>query len=371
MHKENKRIQYLNIIPILIIAFIIYRVVTKLDGYVSGINLYKIVSPIIWAFAIAYLLNPAIKLLERKTKFKRGINIFIIYILLLSIITIFILFVSPSIVENIAEIAGQIPQYFEETSIWFEKTLQEFEAIDNNELGKIFADNIQSILGTASSALNNVVSVVLVKAIDITSAFFNLILALMIAFYFLKDKEKFKAGGRDLVHAIFGVEIGNNLIVFCRDIDIQFSKYIVGKTMDSFIIAVIAFFGFALIGAQYNLLLALIVGITNMIPYFGPFIGAVPAVIITLFDDPQKALFVGIFMIILQQFDGLYLGPKILGKQVGLSPLWIIIAIIIGGGLFGIMGMLLAVPIMAVIRTVYIRFVDKQLKKRRIEYNNK
>lgn len=365
MEKQNKKIQYLNIIPILIIAFILFKMVGKLDVYLHKVNVIKIVSPIIWAFAIAYLLNPAMRFLEKRTKLSRGLVILLIYILVIGIISMFILFISPSIVESITDIAIQIPGYFDETSKWLGDLILEFETLGENGLDTLLEDNLKDILKTASSALNDVFSTLLTRAIDITSAFFKLIIALMISFYFLKDKEKFKDGGRDLVYALFGRSMGNNIIAFTRDIDRQFSNYIVGKTIDSLIIAGIVWGGLNLIGAPYTVLLALIIGITNMIPYFGPFIGAVPAVIITLFTSPKQALMVLIFMIVVQQFDGLYLGPKILGKQVGLSPLWIIIAIIVGGGLFGILGMLLAVPIMAVIRTVYLKFVEKKLSEQR------
>ncbi|EOD01031.1 Permease [Caldisalinibacter kiritimatiensis] len=122
-----------------------------------------------------------------------------------------------------------------------------------------------------------------------------------------------------------------------------------------------------IIGAPYALVISTIVGVTNMVPYFGPIIGAVPAVLITLFYNPITALWMLIFILCLQQFDGLYLGPKILGTQVGLKPVYVISAIIIGGGLFGVLGMLLAVPIGAIIRTIFTRYIDSKLEEKNIK----
>src|SRR5690606_8042174 len=136
--------------------------------------------------------------------------------------------------------------------------------------------------------------------------------------------------------------------------------FFVGKIIDSFIIGLLCFIGCLIMKVPYALLISLIVGVTNMIPYFGPFIGMIPAAVITLFESPIKALWVTIFIFALQQFDGLYLGPKILGIQVGMKPLWIITAILIGGGFFGVWGMLFAVPIAAVIRSLLRKYIKRQ-----------
>jgi len=133
--------------------------------------------------------------------------------------------------------------------------------------------------------------------------------------------------------------------------------------LDSFIIAIITYLGSKfVIGAQYPMILALIIGVTNMIPYFGPLIGGVPAVIITLLVEPVKGLWMILFVIIIQQFDGLVLGPKILGIQLDLKPIWIIIAIIVGGGLFGIWGMFFATPVAALIKTVMYTYMEPKLR---------
>ncbi len=153
-----------------------------------------------------------------------------------------------------------------------------------------------------------------------------------------------------------------------NEVDEIFSKYIIGKMIDSLIVGIICFMGLWFLKAPYALLMAIIVGVTNMIPYFGPFIGAVPAVIITLFTSPITALWVTLFIIVLQQLDGYIIGPFILGDSVGLSPFWIILAILIGGGLFGILGMLICVPVMAVVRNMFSRYINRRLDEKSLSF---
>jgi len=157
-----------------------------------------------------------------------------------------------------------------------------------------------------------------------------------------------------------------------KEIHEVFSKYIVGKSLDSFIIAVLCFIGLSLMNIQYALLISFIVGITNMIPYFGPFIGMLPSALIALLASGQweKGLGVLIFIIVLQQLDGWLIGPKILGDSVGLDPLVVIIAIIIGGATFGLLGMFVSVPIVAILRSNFERFLKRHMKKPKANLDN-
>ncbi len=364
---DRKKIPYFKLIPLLIIAFILHKVIDKVDIFLFiNNNLLSILSPFIWAFAIAYFLNPLMRTIEKKFKLSRGWTILIIYLLVIGIVTIFITIISPSIANNIGELIKNLPWYFEQTEIWITEQITNFQLVDRYGITPYLDENFDRLIGRVSTYVNDILTAAVSQAINLTSTFFKIILSTIISIYFLKDKEKFIRGSKKIVYAFFNKERANDLIAFGVELDKLFSQFIIGKFIDSCIIGVICFVGLLIIKAPYVLLLSLIVGITNMIPYFGPFIGAVPAVIITLFVSPIKALWVLVFMILLQQFDGLYLGPKILGDKVGLSPFWIILAIIIGGGIFGIVGMFLGVPIMAVIKTLFDRYVDKKLKSQNI-----
>lgn len=365
---DKKKIPYLNFIPILLIAFILYKIVNKVDFFLfMNNNLLAIFSPFIGAFGIAYLLNPLMTKIEKKFKLKRGWTILIIYLLLIGIVTIFITVVSPSIANSIGDLIKNLPRYFQQTEEWLTEQITNLKLIDKYGITPFIEENLDKVFGKVSDYINNILTTAVSKAIDLTSTLFKTILAMIISIYFLKDKERFMHGLKKIIHAFLNREKAKGFIEFGSELDKLFSQFIIGKFIDSCIIGAICFVGLLIIKAPYVLLLSLIVVMTNMIPYFGPFIGAVPAVLITLFSSPIKALWVLFFMILLQQFDGLYLGPKILGDKVGLSPFWIILAIVIGGGIFGILGMFLGVPIMAVIKTLIDRYISKKLKAQNIE----
>lgn len=363
----KKKIPYLNFIPLLIIAFVLYKVINKIDFFLfMNINLLSIFNPVIWAFAIAYLLNPLMKYIERHLKVKRGWSILIIYMLVIGIATIFITIVSPKIGNSIANLLKDLPKYIEITDQWITEKIADLKVLDKYGITPRIGESIDTIFDQISVYLNDILTTIVSKAINLTSTFFKIILAMIISVYFLKDKERFINSIKKIIFAFFNREKGKGLIEFGVEVDKLFSQFIIGKFIDSCIIGGICFIGLLIIKAPYALLLSLIIGLTNMIPYFGPFIGAVPAVAITLFDSPIKAIWVLVFVIALQQFDGLFLGPLILGDKVGLSPFWIIIAIIIGGGMFGVIGMFLGVPIMAVIKTLLEKYVNKKLESQNI-----
>ena len=184
-------------------------------------------------------------------------------------------------------------------------------------------------------------------------------MAIFIAFYMLYDKERFAKKAEKTVFAISEEEKAARFLQNAERIHHIFNDFIVGKAIDSLIIGILALIGMNIIKAPYPLILALVIGVTNMIPYFGPFIGAIPAILITLLIDPPRAIAVGIFILILQQFDGNILGPKILGDSVDLSPLWIILAVMIGGAVMGPLGMFIGVPIFATVKVFGGEYINR------------
>ena len=178
----------------------------------------------------------------------------------------------------------------------------------------------------------------------------NILFGLIISIYILFDKEKFKGISRKLTYIAFKEKWANNIIELFKTVNNMISLYIGTKAIDSLIIGAISLIGLILFKSPYAMLIAIIVTITNMIPYFGPFLGMIPPFLINLFYDPKRALWILVFLILLQQFDAWFLEPKLVGGKVGLSPFLLILGITIGGSLFGIWGMLLASPITAVIK---------------------
>ena len=364
----EKKFSYLRFFIVLIISFSIWKVIDGAD-FVNIIK--KIMKPFIWAFLIAFFLNTLLNSLEKYFKLKRWVNILIIYIIFYGIIILFFTIITPKVIESIKNLAKEIPYYANETQKWLSKTpayLKDTDKYGIFDYMKTITEDFFIKLGQSiSPILNKTVNQVIV----VTSNLVNFILGSIISVYILKDKEYFSNSLNKLSYAIFPTKMANSIIEVFGEIKKAFSSFFVGKLLDSLIIGILCFIGCVIMGIPYSLLISLIVGITNMIPYFGPFIGMIPAAVITFFDSPFKALWVTLFIFLLQQFDGLYLGPKILGIQVGLKPFWIILSILIGGGFFGVWGMLFAVPTAAVIRTLLEKYVDKQFKRKKIYFDNK
>ena len=223
-------------------------------------------------------------------------------------------------------------------------------------------ENLNSILNQVVDILTKVSKDFLVYIFTITSLLFNIVMGIILSIYMLFDKEKIGLGCKKILYSSTPKIKADETVEFFKMSHDIFYNYIIGKIIDSLIIGVLAFIGFQFIIKIENVLfLSFIVFLTNIIPYFGPFIGAVPPILMTLVYDPVKAFWVAIFIFILQQLDGNFIGPKVMGDQVGLSPLWIISAVLIGGALFGLIGVFLSVPVAAVIKASIDKYVDKNL----------
>ena len=192
----------------------------------------------------------------------------------------------------------------------------------------------------------------------------------IISIYMLSGKEKLIFQAKKLVFALFSKETALKITRFANLTNTIFSDFIIGKMIDSIIIAVLCFIGMLVIYPSYSLLIAVIVGVTNMIPFFGPFIGAIPSAIILLISRPYSALIFLVFILALQQLDGNVIGPKILGDSLGLAPMWVLLGIVIGNGLFGLPGMIIGVPTFAVIYTLCSEKIRNTLREKNITVNS-
>ncbi|KAB3540982.1 AI-2E family transporter [Alkaliphilus pronyensis] len=361
-------------------SIIFYLLLNNVGFYLKSFSVgfaitRKILSPFIIGASIAYLLSPGVRWLEKKVfikinfiskrkKLHRLLSILTMYIVLITSITLLAVFIAPQIGNNISDIITSVPEYITATDNLINKWSYEIEAFSQIDIATHINQKINEAFDNISQSLEVILNNVALSVISITSGLLNFVLGLILSFYMLMDRESFKQGFVKILRVMFSDVTVDKIKDFAREVDDLFAKFIVGKSLDSFIIACLCFIGLKIIGIRYALLLSVIIGVTNMIPYFGPFIGAVPAVIITFFDSPLNALWIIIFILALQQFDGLILGPKILGDSVGVSPFWIIFSIVVGGKLFGVIGMFLGVPVIAIIRLVVNRGIDRQLEKR-------
>jgi predicted PurR-regulated permease PerM len=361
--QKKFKIPYIQLIPISFIVMLMYKLLDKIGDVTSFISFFMtVLNPIIIGLVLAYLMNPLMKWLEENTRLKRGLSIAILYLGFIGILGVLIAFILPSIISSISDIVVNFPNYIEQMNNFGNEMIARFEASYGGDIESMLnSETFTQFTNKFGEVMNSLLANTLTGIASFSSGIFKFIMGLIISIYVLKDKEKFGKGMKRLIYASLKDKQAKGVIAFSEEVDFVFSRYISGKLLDSSIIAVLAFIGLWLIGAPYQLLLALIIGVTNMIPYFGPFIGGAPAVVITLFYSPMTAFWVLIFIIVLQQFDGNILGPKILGDSVGVGPFWIILAIVIGGGLFGVLGMLIGVPVIVVILNAINRQIDRSL----------
>lgn len=381
MEKKNKCLEVLKtmvsniwyIIALVALVAIIFLMIANWGVILNVLGKFlKILMPFILGFFFACLINPLVKLIKKglnkvKTgqamKLKRGISVLLSYIIVIGVITILIIYIFPQVKASVADLGKSIQNGYQ-YMITHEKEINDkiplFDLSGGIEYIKKFAYN--KVINHSS----DIIPYVYQLSSSVLTTSYNVLMGLVISIYIILDKRKLKRSARKIVYAISPQKKEEEVWETMKQCSHIFNGFLIGKMIDSLIIGIICLIAMSILRLPYALLLSLIVCITNMIPYFGPFIGAIPGVLIYLFIDFRLALIFAIMILILQQFDGLYLGPKILGDQTGIKPLWVIFGITVGGAYFGVMGMFLGVPAVAVIMYLVNLFLDKKLKKKEI-----
>ncbi len=342
-------------------------------------RMLTILMPIIDGFIIAYLLAPLVDFIEKKLLFPlykktnlkmdkklenrtRVYSISLTFILAISLLYSFIQFVIPQVYESIISIVGQLPTYYSNLITALDTLFRE-----NPEMERYVADifsRFSNLNQNLLSSINSIVQTLSQSVISLFRVILNLVIGCIISIYLLFSKERFIAQSRKIIYACFERPTANNIISDLKMINRTFGGFISGKILDSIIIGILCYICISIIGTPYPLLISVIVGVTNVIPYFGPFIGAIPSAILILMVDPIECIYFVIFILVLQQFDGNILGPKILGNSIGISAFWIIFSVTVFGGLLGVIGMVIGVPLFAVIYNLFNRYIRKRLKRK-------
>lgn len=374
----------------MLLFFLFYNIRT-IRAFLNSV--ISILAPFIVGGVIAYLLSPIYNFLVRNLdgflqgKFTPrkvrslavGISVFLSILFALLILGGIIALVLPQFVTSMIGVVSALPAYAEQGSVLLEKffasnptyaaTVQSvydsvLEYLEKWATSDLLPNlkNLSDSLGGINSLLSGVVNG-FVYAFKILK---NMLLGFIIAAYFLVSKTSLISHAKQLVYSVFSMKIANAVILKFRYIHKVFGGFIRGKLLDSLIIGVICFFGTSLLGIPFAMLVSVVVGITNIIPFFGPFIGAIPCAVLILLYSPLKCLYFVIFVFALQQFDGNILGPKILGDRTGLSSFWVLFAIIVFGGLFGFVGMLIGVPLFAVIHSLVGGVIHNRLSKKKM-----
>lgn len=348
-------------------------------------HLVWILQPITIGVVLAYLLNPVMKFIEKyllkllvphmkrekqARKTARGIAIAGALIFLAGVIVLFASVVVPSVARSIQNIALAFPDEIKRLIDWVEDFTQ-----GDSEVAEMVSNGIE----TASTMFQNFVETeilpqVQVYLMSITSGVIygvklltNVLVGVIVSVYVLSSKEIFAGQAKKIIYAVFKPTRANIIVDTIRKSNQIFGGFISGKLLDSAIIGVLTYIVLAIMRMPDAMLLAVIIGVTNIIPFFGPFIGAVPAFIIVVLQNPIQGLYLLIFIFILQQIDGNIIGPKILGETTGISPFWVVTSILVFGGLWGLPGMLLGVPVTAVFQYIVRNLLAYALKKRGLE----
>ena len=354
---------YAGLILTFVISYILICLVDNynyLFGFIS--KFMSLLTPFVIGAIIAYVLSPLVDWMEKKLKLKRWMTIFIIYGVTIFMSIGFIIMILPFITSSIIDIINQIPQYAADVEQWitnnFEALTNNFDTLIVSNMSQI-QDALLAIIPKISTLAKVILDNFLGATVSITNIVINIALGLIISIYMIIDKEEIISYIKKIVFIVFKKDRATLIVDVVKTFNSNIGTYIVAKSIDSFFVGVVSFIGLAIIGSKYSLLFGIICGLTNMIPYFGPIIGMVPVILINIFYSPAIAIGSWIFLLLLQQIEGNIIEPKFVGGKLGLSPLLTLLAVSIGGGFFGILGMILSVPVMGVIKI----YIEKNIEK--------
>ena len=367
---------YIFVLAVAVVA--VYKIIDHLDIFINFAgNVIKILNPFILGFVIAYLVNQpsnSIAGLCRKSKNKflnkhaDGLGVLAVYLIAVVVFVLIMQKIIPALYKNIVDLCNNLPTYANEGV----KYLEDFQ------------DNLGiSLINTDSFSVENAIKY-FVKEIDLnqfgkyaegvinaTSGLFNVFIAIIVSIYMCIDKKRIYRAMRRITSILFNQKHANGVFDYIEKINDIFSKYIYCKLLETLIITIISTIVLAILKIKYALFLGIMIGVMNLIPYFGSIISSVIAVIITIFSSGVfPAIWTGVALLVLEQVDGNFIGPKIIGDRLDMRPLWIIFSVTIGGGLFGVVGLLLSVPVMIVIKMIFTDILaakEKQLKIEREE----
>ena len=362
-------------------SLLFYNVLDKLSAFTLKLGvIMSTLQPFIIGFVIAYLLNFILVFIENKILShdklsnlkqgaKRGISILLTYIVAFFIVYLFVQFVLPQVVDSIVGIANDIPTYLGNATHFIEDLTKTLDL--NNDYAGVVIEKLNEFMNYAINIITNLLPVLATTVKDVASSLWNIVLGLIISIYMLIDKEKFAASSKKVVYALFSKKSANKIVELAHRTNDTFGKFLSGKIIDSVIIGILTFIILTITKMPFTILVSVIVGITNIIPFFGPFIGAIPSFIIIMFVSPIKALWFLVIILIIQQLDGNVIGPKILGDSIGISAFWILFSILVAGKLLGLVGMIIGVPLFAIVYSIIKEIIDAKLDKKGLSKNPK
>lgn len=392
--EENKNDIYfkwgLTAVAVIVIALVISLIFSKLGPIATAIStIISTVSSVLYGVVMAFLMAPVYDRIgiwvgeilsslfpkwKKSDKYAKMIATLACLVILILVVFALIMMIIPELVNSITNVISYAPSGTQNLEAWLKDILNKNPNLEKLIIGNYLdiserlsdiatttvLPNVNTYIKNLSSGVINALGVVV-----------NIIIGLMVMMYLLNMKTTLASQAKKIVYAVAGVKIGNEIVTEARYIKNMFEKFIVGKIIDSIIIGIINYVFMAIIHMPYALLISVVVGVTNVIPFFGPFIGAIPSIILLLLISPFTALQFAVWILVLQQVDGNIIGPKILGQTTGLPSFWVLFSILLFGGLFGIVGMIIAVPTWAIIYRTISRLSEHFLKKKGLESDSK
>lgn len=366
-------------------CIVFYLIISDLSRVGEWLGkIFNVISPLTYGCVIAYIMLPFMRVCEKKLlrfkegskwekKLKRPLAVIISMTVFLLIVTLIVVLIIPQVGNSFLELENQINGYLSAAQNLVDKIVRDFplfngqyenlsEFLDVNEISTDIKSFISGFYGLLEMGARYVISYAGSFVIEVKNA----LIGFIVAIYLLAAKEKLAAKTKKLLSAVMNRRHYVNLVNLVRFTDKTFGGFVIGKLIDSVIIGFLTFIVMSIIGMPFTPLISVIVGITNVIPFFGPFIGAIPSAFIIFIAEPKMTIWFVIMILVIQQLDGNVIGPKILGSSTGLTSLAVLIAIMIGGGLFGVVGMILGVPAAAVICAIVRQKTDERLRRKNV-----
>ncbi|MCI8632171.1 MAG: AI-2E family transporter [Lachnospiraceae bacterium] len=390
MSSNKQRLAWLRNLPplftlALVTAFgiLFYKIVRDID--ISGIHFSRILTilnPFITGLVITFFLVPLVKLFENRlyrlkkiklpAKVVKLLATLISYVLIFGLLILILVYIIPQmfaglstlitlLIDSIQYLYGNLNSFID---YWDQSSWSSL--ISGQDVYRFLGDQLSSLAINLQNIASTVLPMLYKTIAGIASGSINFIVGIIISIYLVNDRHRVAFAGKRLLYALLRQSWADRVLNLAQETLLIFRRFFIGKALDSLIIGILCFVFMKLFRLPYAELISVIVGITNIIPYFGPFIGAIPSILIILMVSPMDALIFSVFILALQQLDGNIIGPAILGNSLGLKPIWIIFSVTVGGGLFGIAGMLIGVPAFTVLYTLFQRMIQNRLKRKGI-----
>lgn len=357
-------------------CIVVYAFITNFTGIGGIINtVFDVTSPVIWGLIIAYLLNPVMKWIEKRVKrftekdkkrpkLTRAVSVTITMIVFIAMLIALCSIIVPQVTDSLMGIIDNIGTYFNNLEKWINGILAKYPKIlslANSQIENV-ETTLMNTINQVMPKIGDLMKVITDGTLTFIMAIKDFLIGVIVSVYFLIDKEHFQAGMKKIIYAFFPQKASSGVLRICSQVNASISGFISGKIIDSIIIGCLCFICMTIMKLDFIVLISVIVGITNIIPFFGPFIGAVPSAVLLLVSSPKQVIPFLILIFVIQQLDGNIIGPKILGQSIGISAFWVLFSILVGGGLFGFAGMILGVPIFAVLHSLINQFVNYRLE---------